>query len=71
MMKIVILDAETLSINGDIDFSIFDQYGEVTVYPFTRDEQVGERIRDAEVVWNDDFETVDIAKVFGEALPQS
>ena len=49
-MKIVILDAETLSINGDIDFSIFDQYGEVTVYPFTRDEQVGERIRDAEVV---------------------
>lgn len=49
-MKIVILDAETLTINNDIDFSIFDQYGDVTIYQFTKDEQVAERIKDAEVV---------------------
>lgn len=49
-MKIVILDASTLTINKDIDFSIFDRLGEVTVYPFTKDEQVAERIKEADVV---------------------
>ena len=49
-MKIVILDADTLALNNDIDFSVFEAYGEVTVYPFTRDEQVAERIQEAEVV---------------------
>ena len=49
-MKIVILDAETLTINNDIDFSIFDQYGEVTIYQSTKDEEIAERIKDAEVV---------------------
>lgn len=49
-MKIVILDAETLTINNDIDFSIFDEYGQVTIYQFTPDEKVAERIKDAEIV---------------------
>lgn len=49
-MKIVILDAETLTINNDIDFSIFDQYGDVTIYQFTKDEEVIERIKDADIV---------------------
>ncbi|MFQ9515075.1 MAG: NAD(P)-dependent oxidoreductase [Eubacterium sp.] len=49
-MKIVILDAVTLTLDDDIDFSIFDQYGEVTIYSFTKDEQIVERIKDADVV---------------------
>ena len=49
-MKIVILDAETLTINNDIDFSVFDQYGDVTTYPFTKDEEIPERIKDADIV---------------------
>lgn len=49
-MKIVILDAETLTINNDIDFSIFDQYGQVTIYPFTKDEEIPERIKDVDII---------------------
>ena len=49
-MKIVILDAVTLTLNDDIDFSVFDQFGEVTIYQFTKDEEIVERIKDAEVV---------------------
>lgn len=49
-MKIVILDATTLALNNDIDFSIFDELGEVTIYNSTKDEEIVERIKDAEVV---------------------
>ena len=49
-MKIVILDASTLTLNDDIDFSIFDQFGEVTIYQFTKDEEIAGRIKDADVV---------------------
>lgn len=49
-MKIVILDAETLTINSDIDFSVFDQYGDVTIYPFTKDEEIPERIKDVDII---------------------
>lgn len=49
-MKIVILDASTLTLNNDIDFSVFDQFGDVTVYQFTKDEEIAERIKDADVV---------------------
>ena len=31
LMKVVILDAKTLT-NDDIDFSVFDEFGEVTIY---------------------------------------
>ena len=49
-MKIVILDAATLTINNDIDFSIFDRFGEVKIYDFTKDEEIRERIKDADVI---------------------
>lgn len=49
-MKIVILDASTLTLNDDIDFSIFNQFGDVTIYQFTKDEEIAERIKDADVV---------------------
>ena len=49
-MKIVILDAATLTINNDIDFSIFDRFGEVKIYDFTKDEEIPECIKDADVI---------------------
>ena len=49
-MNIVILDANTLTLDNDIDFSVFNQYGNVTIYQSSTDEEVGERIKDAEVV---------------------
>ena len=49
-MKIVILDAATLTINNDIDFSIFDRFGEVKIYDITKDEDIPERIKDADVI---------------------
>ena len=49
-MKIGILDAATLTINNDIDFSIFDRFGEVKIYDFTKDEEIPERIKDADVI---------------------
>ena len=49
-MKIVILDAATLTINNDIDFSIFGRFGEVKIYDFTKDEEIPERIKDADVI---------------------
>lgn len=49
-MKIVILDAETLTINNDIDFSVFNQYGDVTIYPYTKDEEIPERIKDIDII---------------------
>lgn len=49
-MKIVILDAVTLTLNDDIDFSVFDEFGEVTIYQSTKDEQIVERIKNADVV---------------------
>ena len=49
-MKIVILDAAILTINNDIDFSIFDRFGEVKIYDFTKDEEIPERIKDADVI---------------------
>ncbi len=34
-------------------------------------DKINETVQAAQVEWKDDFETVDIAEVFGEALPQS
>lgn len=47
-MKIVFLDAK--SIGEDIDLSGFDTLGEVVKYDFTSDEEVSERVEDADVV---------------------
>ena len=49
-MKIVILDAETVT-TGDIDLSVFNSLGDVTIYSYTEKEKVAERIGDAEVVF--------------------
>ena len=49
-MKIVILDAATLVIDTDIDFSIFDEHGEVIIYQATKNNEIKERIKDADVV---------------------
>lgn len=47
-MKIVILDAKTLG--DDMDFSLFNKFGEVDVYRTTPQENLAERIADAEVI---------------------
>ncbi len=47
-MKVVILDAGTLG--DDMDYSIFDEFGEIKVYESTEPEEVAERIKDAHVV---------------------
>ena len=47
-MKISILDAATLG--EDLSLDLFEKYGEVTVWGITLQEQVEERIADAEVV---------------------
>lgn len=49
LMKVVILDAKTLT-NDDIDFSVFDEFGEVTIYDYTKYNQIAERIKDAEII---------------------
>ncbi|SNZ08528.1 glycerate dehydrogenase [Persephonella hydrogeniphila] len=47
-MKIVILDAKTLG--DDIDLSIFEQFGDVEIYPTTTPAQLYERIEDADII---------------------
>lgn len=47
-MKIVFLDVKT--IGEDIDLSGYDALGEVVKYDFSSDEQVPERIKDADVI---------------------
>ena len=47
-MKIIFLDAESLG--NDVDFSEFEQIGEVVKYPRTSPEDVPSRIEDADVI---------------------
>lgn len=47
-MKIVILDLK--SIGEDLDYSSFDQFGEVIKYPFTSFSEVPERVKDVDVI---------------------
>ena len=49
-MKIVILDHPREN-PGEIDWSAFEKYGEVTKYARTLPEQVAERIGDADIVF--------------------
>ena len=48
-MNIVITDAQTVT-NGDLDLSVFEKYGNVTVYPLTSYEETKARIADADAV---------------------
>ena len=47
-MKLVILDRKTLG--NDIDVSIFDKFGEVVSYDFTKGNEILERVKDANIV---------------------
>lgn len=49
-MRIVILDSNTVT-TGDIDLSVFNSLGDVTIYGYTEKEKVAERIGDAEIVF--------------------
>lgn len=48
-MRVVILDAKTLT-NDDIDFSVFDEFGEVTIYDYTKYDEIAERVKDSEII---------------------
>ena len=48
-MKIVILDGHAVN-PGDVSWDCFRQFGDVTVYEFTQEHQIIERIGDAEIV---------------------
>ena len=45
-MKIVVLDSDTL---GDLDLSSLKEFGEVTIYPYTKYEETIERCIDADI----------------------
>lgn len=47
-MKIVFLDMKTLG--EEIDYGPFEQLGEVVFYPFSAQEEIPERVKDAEVI---------------------
>lgn len=49
-MNIVILDAATLTLNNDIDFSGIAALGNLTIYQNTKDEEIIFRIKDADAV---------------------
>lgn len=48
-MNIVITDADTVT-GGDIDLSVFEKYGSLTVYPLTDPETLDKRIENADIV---------------------
>lgn len=48
-MRVVILDAKTLT-DDDIDFSVFDEFGEVTIYDYTKYDEIAERVKDSEII---------------------
>ena len=47
-MKIVVLDASTLG--ADIDLSLYEKYGELTVYQSTADEEFADHVGDSDVI---------------------
>lgn len=47
-LEIVILDADTLG--SDIEYSRFEEFGNVTVYGMTAENTVGERVRNADII---------------------
>lgn len=49
-MKLVVLDGFTLN-PGDLDWGVLGAFGPITVYPSTKDEEVVERIGDADIVF--------------------
>lgn len=47
-MKIVILDA--ITVGDDIDLSIFKEFGELEIYPTTNQDEVKDRVKDADII---------------------
>ncbi len=47
-MKIVFLDRK--SIGMDLDLSEFDQFGEVVIYDYSKEEEIPERVEDADII---------------------
>ena len=47
-MKLAVLDTDTLG--NDINLDCFSKYGEVVFYPYTREEETLERVKDADIV---------------------
>ena len=47
-MKIVFLDANTLG--EDIDYTLFEELGEVVKYSFSTSEEVPQRSKDADIL---------------------
>ena len=47
-MRIVLLDAKTLG--NDLDLSIFEEFGDVSIYQTTQMDETYERIKDAHIV---------------------
>lgn len=62
-MKIVILDSNAVN-PGDLSWEIFEEFGQVTVYPRTAPEDVVQRIGDAEVI------LINKIEITGELLDQ-
>ncbi len=48
-MKIVILDGKTIS-DGSVSLDVFKEFGELSIYELTSEEQVVERIKDADII---------------------
>ena len=49
-MKIVFLDAYTLNSLNDLDLSVFDTLGEVTLYDRTAKDEIITRSQDADII---------------------
>ena len=48
-MNIVILDGYTTN-PGDISWGAFEQLGDLTVYDYTAEEEICERVKDADII---------------------
>ncbi|MEE1278540.1 MAG: D-2-hydroxyacid dehydrogenase, partial [Acutalibacteraceae bacterium] len=48
-MKIVITDADTV-FDSNVKADIFEKFGELVVYPLTSEDELCERIKDADMV---------------------
>ena len=48
-MKIVLTDADTVT-KGDLSFDFLEKLGEVTYYGLTSENEVKERVKDADIV---------------------
>ncbi|MCI1269861.1 MAG: D-2-hydroxyacid dehydrogenase, partial [Ruminococcus sp.] len=49
-MHIVILDWKTMTMNYDLDYKCFEDFGCVSCYDFTPNELAAQRIGDADIV---------------------